>query len=146
MASLDQILEVDVKILDPINHLIQIVHYDWAIPKGWWNDLQTGEYLGCDYPNGEEPKGSKSVGDQISLIHTEISESYEGYRKNKADDHCPQFTSLEVELADALIRILDTAGGMKLRLAEAFEAKMEYNRNRPDHNPANRKLADGKKT
>ena len=129
-----------------IEHLVGIVHYAWAVPRGWWTDLKTGEDLGCDYPSGERPKGSKNIGDQIALIHSEISEAYEGHRKNKPDEHIPELTSFEVELADALIRILDTAGGCNLRLAEAFERKMEYNRQRADHKPENRLKDDGKKT
>jgi NTP pyrophosphatase (non-canonical NTP hydrolase) len=129
-----------------IDNLILIVHHDWAVPRGWWTDLKTGENLSCDYPAGERPTGSKSIGDQISLIHSEISESYEGHRKNKMDEHCPEFTNFEIELADAMIRILDTAGGLKLRLAQAFAAKMAYNHARPDHSHEARKAVDGKKT
>ena len=131
---------------EAIHALIGIVHYQWAVPRGWWTDLKTGEDLGCDYPSGERPKGSKSVGDQISLIHSEVSEAYEGHRKNKQDKDCPGFTNFEIELADAMIRILDTAGGLNLRLAEAFESKMEFNRTREDHKPENRMKDDGKKT
>jgi NTP pyrophosphatase (non-canonical NTP hydrolase) len=102
--------------------------------------------LGANYPVGGRPKGSKAVGEQVSKIHSEISEAYEGHRKNKMDEHCPEFTSFEVELADALIRILDTAGGLRLRLSQEFEAKMAYNRNRADHKPEARLAEDGKKT
>lgn len=132
--------------LSKINSLINTVHKKWAKPLGWWNDLVTKESLCCNYPAGERPTGSKSVGDQISLIHSEISEAYEGHRKNKVDDHCPEFTNFEIELADALIRILDTAGGLKLRLGQAFEAKMVYNRMRADHKPENRIKEGGKST
>ena len=135
-----------------VNSLVQQVHDKWATPRGWWNDLHTGEPLGCVYVNedgmltGEKPKGSKSYGDQNSLFHAELSEAYEGYRKNQMSDKIPDFTAVEEELADTLIRILDTAGGMNLRLAEAFAAKMVYNHYRPDHSPENRLKADGKKT
>ena len=129
-----------------VESLVTEVHHKWAAPRGWWNNLFTGEFLGCNYPAGERPTGSKAVGDQIALIHSEISEAYEGHRKNKMDEHCPEFTSFEVELADAMIRILDAAGGLNLRLAEAFAAKMVYNHARPDHRPENRRKADGKKT
>lgn len=132
--------------MNQIEDLIQVVHHDWAVPCGWWNDLKTGEPLGCNYPAGERPKGSKAVGEQIALIHSEISEAYEGHRKNKMDEHCPSHTNFEIELADALIRILDTAGGLQLDLAGAFATKMAYNRRRADHKPENRAKEDGKKT
>lgn len=69
--------------------------------------------------------------EKIALIHSELSEALEGLRKVKMDEHCPEFSSEEVEMADALIRILDYAGGFNLRLAEAFEAKLAYNATRP---------------
>lgn len=131
---------------DVIEGLIKAVHHDWALGRGWWHDLETGEYLGADYPAGQRPKGSKAVGDQIALIHSEISEAYEGHRKNKQDKDCPEFSNFEIELADAMIRILDTAGGLNLRLAEAFVAKMKFNHHRPDHKPENRRAEGGKKT
>ena len=134
------------KIIDSVNTLQKIVHDDWALPKGWWTGLKTGESLTCDYPAGERPTGSKSVGDQIALMHTELSEGYEGHRKNLIDDHCPEFTMLEVELADTVIRILDSAGGMKLRLAEALAAKMEFNDRRKDHLMSERVKEGGKST
>ena len=129
-----------------VDNLMDLVHDKWANPRGWWIDLVTQEDLRCDYPSGGRPKGSKAIGEQISLIHTEISEAYEGHRKNKTDEHCTDFLSIEVELADAMIRICDMAGGLNLRLAEAFSAKMLYNHARPDHRPENRLKADGKKT
>jgi NTP pyrophosphatase (non-canonical NTP hydrolase) len=67
----------------------------------------------------------------IALMHSELSEMLEGVRKPKTDEHCPQFTSEEVELADVCIRIFDYAGGFQLRLESAINAKMEFNRGRP---------------
>lgn len=100
---------------------------------GWWHDIKTGERL-------------KKTPDQCCmLIVTEIAEAYEGARKNKQDEHLKQFDSMTVELADAVIRIFDTAGGLGLPLAEAIVAKMEYNRNRADHKPENRLKDGGKK-
>lgn len=135
-----------------VTALVFEVHVKWAVGRGWWSDLDTQEFLGCNYvgedgrPSGQKPKGSKAYGEQNSLIHSELSEAYEGFRKNQMSDKIPDFTALEEELADAMIRILDTAGGMNLRLAEAFAAKMVYNHARPDHRPENRRKADGKKT
>jgi NTP pyrophosphatase (non-canonical NTP hydrolase) len=40
---------------------------------------------------------------------------------------------IEVELADAIIRIFDLAAGLKLDLGGAYEEKMAYNAVRKDH-------------
>ena len=70
-------------------------------------------------------------GMKIALIHSEVSEALEAIRKNiKADDHIPEFTGLEAELADAVIRILHLAYQNNARLGEAVEAKMAYNSKR----------------
>lgn len=115
-----------------IDELVELCHRD-SVNSGWWNDLETGESL------------DRNFGEIIALIHSEVSEAMEGHRKNKMDNHLPQFLSAEVEFADALIRIFDACGGFKYRLREAFMAKVEYNRIRADHKIENRKLADGKK-
>jgi NTP pyrophosphatase (non-canonical NTP hydrolase) len=78
-----------------------------------------------------EDKSQRNVGEALALIHSEISEGLEGYRKDQRDDHLPEYSSLEVELADAIIRILDLAGGLDLRVAEALVAKHTYNQSRP---------------
>jgi hypothetical protein len=68
---------------------------------------------------------------KIALMHSELGEMTEGVRKPCADQHCPEFTSEEIELADTFIRGFDYAGAFGLRLAEAILAKMEYNATRP---------------
>ena len=62
-----------------------------------------------------------------------------------ADVGLPHRPSVEVELADALIRIFDTAGAMGLDLAGAVIEKLAYNQQRADHKVENRKADDGKK-
>lgn len=52
---------------------------------------------------------------------------------------------LEVELADAVIRIFDTAGGLGLDLPGALAEKLAYNARRQDHKPDARKAEGGKK-
>jgi NTP pyrophosphatase (non-canonical NTP hydrolase) len=69
---------------------------------------------------------------RLDLIHSELSEALEAIRHgNPPDQHCPEFSGLEIELADAVIRIMDLAAHRKLRLAEAILAKHEHNKSRP---------------
>lgn len=74
---------------------------------------------------------ARNKGEQIALIHSELSEMLEGNRKPSFDQHCPEFTSEEVELADTFIRGFDYAGGWQLDLANALIAKFEFNTLRP---------------
>ena len=81
----------------------------------------------------------------LCLIHSEISEAMEGHRKNLMDDKLPHRSMLEVELADAVIRICDMCGGLGLDLEGAIYEKLEYNKNRADHKIENRLSENGKK-
>lgn len=117
------------------NYLVEVCH-GASKAAGWWNDLQTGTPL-VDRPH--------VVGEKLMLIVSEVSEAMEGHRKGLADDKLPHRPMVEVELADAVIRIADLAGALGLDLGGAIAEKMEYNRNRPDHKPENRKADGGKK-
>ena len=52
-------------------------------------------------------------------------------RRLTADEHLPEFRSIEVELADAVIRIMDYAQRYGYRVPEALAAKAAYNKTRP---------------
>jgi NTP pyrophosphatase (non-canonical NTP hydrolase) len=68
----------------------------------------------------------------------------EGHRKGLPDDKLPHRSMIEVELADAVIRIADLAGALGLDLGGAIAEKMAFNAVRPDHKLENR-LAEGGK-
>ena len=108
---------------------------------GWWTNLETGEDLTSKL--GEKPK--RNVPEMLCLVHSEVSEAMEGYRKNLMDDKLPHRSMLEVELADAVIRILDMCGGLGLDLQGAIYEKLAYNAQRADHKVENRLKENGKK-
>lgn len=120
--------------------LIKQIH-EQNVQAGWWTDIETGKDLTCK--NGEKPK--RNIPEMLCLIHSEISEAMEGHRKNLMDDKLPHRSMLEVELADAVIRICDMAGGLGLDLDGAIQEKLEFNKHRSDHKLENRLTANGKK-
>lgn len=81
----------------------------------------------------------------LCLIHSEISEALEGYRKNLKDDKLPWRPMIEVELADTIIRIFDLCAGLNLDLGGAFVEKMKFNSIREDHTHEARRGEHGKK-
>lgn len=115
-----------------INTLTEII-YKRNVEAGWYTDLATGELK------------ERNVGEMLALVHSEVSEALEGYRKSLHDDKLPHREMVEVELADAVIRICDLAGYLKLDLGGAIAEKMEYNLHRADHKIENRKAEGGKK-
>ena len=110
--------------------LTRICH-ETALASGWWTD-----------ENGNlKPY---NTGEKLMLIVSEVAEGMEGDRKNLMDDHLPHRKMLEVELADAVIRIFDLAGRKKFDLGAAIAEKLEYNSKRADHKLENRAKAGGK--
>lgn len=120
---------------DGITLAVRLCHTA-SFEAGWWIDPATGK-----------PKGT--VPEKLCLIHSEISEAMEGDRKGLRDDKLPHRWMIEVELADALIRIFDLAGalrsqGVPLDLGGAVVEKLAYNAQRADHKLENRAAANGK--
>lgn len=118
---------------------LQDICHERAVAAGWWNCPVTGE------PSTPEYINEVQVPRKLLLIHSEVSEACEGHRKNKMDDHLPKRKAIEVELADALIRIYDLGGALGLDLGAAMAEKMAYNAQRADHKPEARAAAGGKR-
>lgn len=121
-----------------LNALVENIHQR-NLDAGWWTDLHTGDDLRHTTPG---PK--RNVPEMLALIHSEVSEALEGYRKDLMDDKLPHRPMAEVELADTIIRICDLAGGLGYDLGGALIEKLEYNARRADHKPENRRQPGGK--
>lgn len=88
-----------------LNELAKRVHLANA---KWWQDLQTGQRI------------DRNKGELLSLVVSEISEALEGERKDLMDDKLPHRKMAEVEMADALIRLCDYAGGFGYELGNSI--------------------------
>jgi len=92
--------------------LLQKEAHQTAIKSGFW-DEDSGDYVA------------------IGNMHAELSEAWEALRHgNPPSEHIPEFSGVEEEFADVLIRVLDTCEKRGYRLIDAVMAKMEFNRTR----------------
>lgn len=121
--------------------ILTAVCHGLASDSGWWLDSETGE----DVRAWPEKHFRHWVGTKLMLITSEVSEAMEGHRKSLPDDKLPHRQMFEVELADALIRICDLAGGLGLDLGGAVAEKLQFNATRPDHKIEHRQGEQGKK-
>lgn len=106
-----------------------------SLAAGWWHDPKTGALYDLS---------PAIVAQKLMLIVSEVSEAMEGHRKSLMDDKLPHRPMMEVELADAVIRIADLAGRLGFDLGGAVAEKMAFNRVRPDHKLEARQGAGGK--
>ncbi len=97
-----------------INEIAKSIH-DNAKAHGFWDDPK---------PNLPE---------KVALIHGELSEFLEGLREPRLlqDKHCKDKLNIEIELADAIIRLLDLAKHMNIDIEDAIIAKHAFNCSRP---------------
>lgn len=88
-------------------------------------------------------EGERSFGDDIALLHSEVSEMYEAYREWEFEDATAQAVAsitgevalpkpegVGSECADVLVRLLDTCERHGIDLRWELERKLEHNRTR----------------
>lgn len=99
----------------------------------WNTDLITGQPL------------QRNKLEMMMLIVGEIAEAQEGVRKDLMDKWLPHRKQEEVELADAVIRIIDYCNVHGFDLMGAMLEKNEFNKTRQDHTREARLAPGGKK-
>lgn len=110
----------------------QALAHETASNAGWYRDPRTGEPV------------SRNFGEVVALMHSELSEALEAHRKSLIDDKLPNRPGIEVEFADCIIRILDTAAALGLDVPGALIEKNRFNRSRADHSLESRRQSGGK--
>lgn len=78
---------------------------------------------GLAYAYFFEPEGKYLIPSKLALLHSEVSEALEAYRKGDRDNFAE-------EMADVFIRLLDTTYPLGIDLAAATLAKLAKNRTR----------------
>lgn len=104
---------------------LQEAAHNTATEKGWWEPFYDKSIV--NYHR------HRSIPEQIALMHSELSEALEEIRKPDARpfylvDNKPE--GWAVELADCVIRIMDTCGEHNVDLQALVEMKMKYNESR----------------
>lgn len=107
-----------------------------ALKKCFWDD----EQLAVRYPDGLHVYTKTVFVDQtaqkLAMVHAEISEALE--EASKTDDYRLIYFSkgkkpegFGVELADAMLRIMDLAERRRVDLEKCIRLKLKYNATRP---------------
>ena len=77
--------------------------------------------------HGWWPDEGRNFGELLALVHSEVSECLEEFRKYGDPEH----GAVVEEIADVFIRCFDMAGQLNWNLGGAIAEKIEKNRKRP---------------
>lgn len=111
--------------------------YKTSASKGWHEHPMCAKRGVKAHGAQKPPEGVNHyiVGTKVALIHAEVSEAMECVRENdwlpRIDEETGKPEGFAIEMADAVIRIMDTMESLGLSLEQAIRIKMEYNRSRP---------------
>jgi NTP pyrophosphatase (non-canonical NTP hydrolase) len=120
-----------------------IITNDMSREKGFWDPhpvfekiMASGELaavLTQDERRVIEQKFDRNDGEALMLMVSELGECLEAMCKNpdEPSEHIPDFTAVEEELADLVIRVAEFARGRNYSLAGAVLAKIKFNASRP---------------
>lgn len=141
-----------------LNSLCRNIH-EVNVEMGWWASVKSVQQSLIIIKSNLSPEEKKelidalgisnisdrNMGELLCLVHSEISEAMEGFRKNLMDDKLKDRKMFDVELADAVIRIFDICGKYNIPLGTIIAEKVAYNTIREDHKMENRMKENGKK-
>lgn len=133
--------------------------HDAAVANGWWETERSGggrfalmhmavsEALEAARKDDHDPQFTQNIvsaanttydckeneGDAtlLALIHSEVSEGLSSVLSgNQPSSHIPEYSGLEEEMADVIIRIMDMAESKNFDIGKAVIAKMKFNASR----------------
>lgn len=104
------------------------------------NDLAAHCYAAAQANGWYDHMDHRTFGDEIALMHSELTEAFEEHRDGHGftvtyydpdDDRTPpKPLGIPTELADVIIRVLDTCAAKGIDIQAAVDEKLAYNATR----------------
>lgn len=105
---------------------LQTEAHENSARKGFWDEIREANAL------GDTGKVRSLINEKLMLVNSELVEAMDELRSGHAVDEVYEGDKgkpegFGVEIADAIIRLFDLAGGLNLEVADLIEDKMAYN-------------------